>query len=143
MSSYKSKCPNYTNINIIKKGNIQKKNIPNKIIDLSNNLNNSFNKNNNKNQNKKKQNINKYIDKKSKNQSRNKIDNKEKYNTFESNLNSVGKNEEMIKEIKNTLDDNLKVMFNFSYENFLSKESEHDDSKDISNEIEINESNEI
>jgi hypothetical protein len=140
MSSYKSKCPNYTNINIIKKGNIQKKNIPNKIIDLSNNLNNSFHKNN---QNNKNINKNKYIDKKSKNQSRNKIENKDKYNTFESNLNSVGKNEEMIKEIKNTLDDNLKVMFNFSYENFLSKESEHDESKDRSHEIEINESNEI
>ena len=26
----------------------------------------------------------------------------------------------------NLIDDNLKVMFNFSYENFLSKESEHE-----------------
>ncbi len=38
-------------------------------------------------------------------------------------------NEEMMKKIKNTLDDNLKFMFNFSYENFLSKESEQE-SKD-------------
>lgn len=34
------------------------------------------------------------------------------------------KNEELMKAIKSTLDDNLKIMFNFSYENFLSKESE-------------------
>ena len=33
-------------------------------------------------------------------------------------------NEEMMEKIKSTLDDNLKGMFNFSYENFLSKESE-------------------
>ena len=38
-------------------------------------------------------------------------------------------NEEMMKTIKNTVDDNLKKMFNFSYENFLSKESEQE-SKD-------------
>ena len=38
-------------------------------------------------------------------------------------------NEEMMKKIKNTVDDNLKKMFNFSYENFLSKESEQE-SKD-------------
>ena len=31
-----------------------------------------------------------------------------------------------MKKIKNSLDDNLKVMLNFSYENFLSKESERD-----------------
>ena len=34
--------------------------------------------------------------------------------------------EEMIAKIKNSLDDNLRLMFNFSYENFLSKESEHE-----------------
>ena len=35
--------------------------------------------------------------------------------------------EEMLKKIKNSLDDdNLKGMLNFSYENFLSKESERD-----------------
>ena len=50
------------------------------------------------------------------------------------------KNEEIMKQIKNTIDDNLKIMLNFSYENFLSKESEHE-SKDVSREIEINESN--
>lgn len=38
--------------------------------------------------------------------------------------NSQPKNEEMMKVIKLSLDDNLKYMFNFSYENFLSKESE-------------------
>jgi hypothetical protein len=45
-----------------------------------------------------------------------------------------------MKQIKNTIDDNLKIMLNFSYENFLKKESEHE-SKDLSKEIEINESN--
>jgi len=35
-------------------------------------------------------------------------------------------NEEMMKKIKNTVDDNLKIMLNFSYENFLSKESEQE-----------------
>ena len=40
--------------------------------------------------------------------------------------------EEMLDKIKNTLDDdNLKVMLNFSYENFLSKESERE-SKELS-----------
>ena len=38
----------------------------------------------------------------------------------------------MLDKIKNTLDDdNLKVMLNFSYENFLSKESERE-SKELS-----------
>ena len=46
----------------------------------------------------------------------------------------------MLKQIKNTIDDNLKCMFNFSYENFLSKESEHE-SKELSGEIEMNVSN--
>ena len=50
------------------------------------------------------------------------------------------KNEEMMKEIKNTLDDNLKVMFNFSYENFLSKESESESKKSSQQEIIITES---
>ena len=45
-----------------------------------------------------------------------------------------------MKQIKNSIDDNLKIMLNFSYENFLSKESGHE-SKDVSREIEINESN--
>ena len=36
-----------------------------------------------------------------------------------------------MKKIKNTIDDNLKIMFNFSYENFLSKESEQE-SKEFS-----------
>ena len=44
-------------------------------------------------------------------------------------------NEEMMKKIKNTVDDNLKIMFNFSYENFLSKESEQE-SKEFSTERE-------
>ena len=57
------------------------------------------------------------------------------------NQNHLLKNDEMIKQIKNSIDDNLKIMFNFSYENFLSKESENE-SKDVSREIEMNVSNE-
>ncbi len=57
------------------------------------------------------------------------------------NQNNLFKNDEMIKQIKNSIDDNLKIMFNFSYENFLSKESENE-SKDVSREIEMNVSNE-
>lgn len=55
---------------------------------------------------------------------------------------NVTKNEEMMKQIKNTLDDNLKVMFNFSYENFLSKESESESKKSSQQEIVLNEQNE-
>ena len=41
--------------------------------------------------------------------------------------NSLQSSEDMLKHIKNSLDDdNLKGMLNFSYENFLSKESERD-----------------
>lgn len=50
------------------------------------------------------------------------------------------KNEEIMKQIKNSLDDNLKVMFNFSYENFLSKESETESKKSSEQEILITES---
>ena len=39
-------------------------------------------------------------------------------------------NDELMKKIKNSIDDNLKFMLNFSYENFLSKESDRD-SKDF------------
>ena len=46
-------------------------------------------------------------------------------------------NEEMLEKIKSTLDDNLKDMFNFSYENFLSKKSEPE-----SKEYSINKGNE-
>ena len=49
-------------------------------------------------------------------------------------LKPLQNSEEMLKKIKNSLDDdNLKVMLNFSYENFLSKESERE-SKEISEE---------
>ena len=53
-------------------------------------------------------------------------DSKENNNGLQINLT----NEEMMKKIKNSIDDNLKVMLNFSYENFLSKESERE-SKDL------------
>ena len=51
------------------------------------------------------------------------IDNNNGSNKFQ-NVNVT--NEELMKKIKNSLDDNLKVMLNFSYENFLSKESERE-----------------
>ena len=59
-------------------------------------------------------------------------------NTKSNNKNT--KNEEIMKQIKNSLDDNLKVMFNFSYENFLSKESETESKKSSEQEILITES---
>ena len=49
-------------------------------------------------------------------------------------LKPLQNSEEMLKKVKSSLeDDNLKVMFNFSYENFLSKESERE-SKELSEE---------
>ena len=41
------------------------------------------------------------------------------------------KNSEQLKEIKSSLDENLKIMFNFSYEDFLNKESETESKKSI------------
>ena len=42
-------------------------------------------------------------------------------------INPIQNSEEMLDKIKKSLDDeSLKVMLNFSYENFLSKESERD-----------------
>jgi len=57
-------------------------------------------------------------------------------NLYESIKYNNCKNEDIIKQIKNTIDDNLKVMFNFSYENFLSKESEHE-SRELSRENDL------
>ena len=42
------------------------------------------------------------------------------------------KNEEQLKQIKSGLDDNLKFLFNFSYEKLLNKESENDSKKTVS-----------
>ena len=50
-------------------------------------------------------------------------------------LRPLQNSEEMLKKVKSSLeDDNLKVMLNFSYENFLSKESERE-SKELSEEL--------
>ena len=88
-----------------------------------------------------------YSDKKSKNLSSNKSirpglninkknervieenkDNKNEANTNENNK----KNAEQLKQIKSGLDENLKFLFNFSYENFLNKESESESKKSAS-----------
>lgn len=45
------------------------------------------------------------------------------------------KSNEQLKEIKSSLDDNLKVMFNFSYEGFLNKESESASKKSFDNDM--------
>ena len=45
--------------------------------------------------------------------------------------NNTFNDEELMKKIKNNLDDNLRVMLNFSYENFLSKESENDSTIEV------------
>ena len=55
------------------------------------------------------------------------LENKDNTNIYQ-NLDST--NEEMMNKIKDSIDDNLRVMLNFSYENFLSKESERE-SKDL------------
>ena len=53
--------------------------------------------------------------------------NEEKQNINENlNIPEKLKNNELISKIKDSLDDNLKHIFNFSYENFLNKESERD-----------------
>ena len=58
---------------------------------------------------------------------------------FEDNKNN-NKNNEQLKRIKSGLDENLKFLFNFSYENFLNKDSESESKKTVSdyNNIEIN-----
>ena len=55
------------------------------------------------------------------------LENKDNTNIYQ-NLDST--NEEMMNKIKDSIDENLRVMLNFSYENFLSKESERE-SKDL------------
>ena len=50
------------------------------------------------------------------------------------------KNSEQLKEIKSSLDETLKIMFNFSYEDFLNKESENDSKKSMED---INNNNNI
>ena len=54
----------------------------------------------------------------------NKLLKEEKNENIKNNENS--KNNELISKIKDSLDDNLKHIFNFSYENFLNKESERE-----------------
>ncbi len=58
---------------------------------------------------------------------------KEIINNLE-NTNEI-KNSEQLKKIKSTLEDNLKFMFNFSYEGFLNKESETDSKKSLEDNI--------
>ena len=57
------------------------------------------------------------------------------------NKNKKTKNDEQLKQIKSGLDDNLKILFNFSYENFLNKESESE-SKKSGSEYNIKDGNE-
>jgi hypothetical protein len=53
-------------------------------------------------------------------------------NKNETNNNENSKNAEQLKQIKSGLDENLKFLFNFSYENFLNKESESESKKSAS-----------
>jgi len=55
-----------------------------------------------------------------------------KNNKNETNINENSKNAEQLKQIKSGLDENLKFLFNFSYENFLNKESESESKKSAS-----------
>ena len=56
------------------------------------------------------------------------ITNNEKQNIIDNNRNpdKSSKNNEVISKIKDSVDDNLKHIFNFSYENFLNKETERE-----------------
>jgi hypothetical protein len=65
-----------------------------------------------------------------------KTKNKQKVQTFtiQNDLDIEAKSTEQLREIKSNLDDNLKVIFNFSYENFLNKESETPSKKSFNEE---------
>ena len=87
---------------------------------------NYSNYNNNNNYNLKENNIKKKMENKIKNNIIKNVNKKEiKSSDYE-----TKKNSEQLKEIKSSLDDNLKIMFNFSYEYFLNKESETEKSFD-------------
>ena len=101
------------------KNNITTKN---KKLSPNNNLVKSDNKNENLNNNKK-------IFKK---ESKNKKEEKKEDNNKNNEKLKENKNEDQLKQIKSGLDDNLKFLFNFSYENFLNKESENDSKKTVS-----------
>jgi hypothetical protein len=107
--------------NLLLNNKKSKKNISSKGKSAINNLVNSDKKKENMNNNKK---IFKKEtkDKTKENQEENKNNENEKEN----------KNEEQLKQIKSGLDENLKYLFNFSYENFLNKESENDSKKTVS-----------
>ena len=107
------------NLLLSKKG---KKNVaPKNKLSPNNNIIYSDKKNENINNNRK------IYKKESRNKKEeNKEDNKNKENEKEN------KTEEQLKQIKSGLDDNLKFLFNFSYENFLNKESENDSKKTMS-----------
>ena len=101
----------------VKNNNISSKNKKNR----NNNLINSDKKIENINNNRKTY----------KKESRNKLQEKKEENK-KNEKEKDNKNEEQLKQIKSGLDDNLKFLFNFSYENFLNKESENDSKKTVS-----------
>ena len=114
--NYSKKSNSYSTLkknNIIntKKYNFKKNNFDSYHI---NNINGGENKNINDNN----------IDEDKNNMNKINNNNEEKRNSLNKKYKLL--NEEMMKKIKNTIDDNLKVMFNFSYGNFLSKESEQE-----------------
>jgi len=127
---------NFSNNN--KYSKIQKQLNNNLIFDKKNKTNNFINN--------KISNIIIYSDKKSKNKMSNKSINpgenitkkgeriieENKNNKNESYYNENSKNAEQLKQIKSGLDENLKFLFNFSYENFLNKESESESKKSVS-----------
>ena len=97
----------------------------NKIKKYTNKNYSNYN-NNNYNNNLKENNIKKKMENKIKNNIIKNVNKKEiKSSDYE-----IKKNSEQLKEIKSSLDDNLKIMFNFSYEYFLNKESETEKSFD-------------
>ena len=143
LNQRKKNTGNNKNFNNISKNNKSKKQLNNNLI-LNKKNKNNFNKNktsntiiysekkseilNNNISIRGRENSNKNIHKKNENKSENISEN----NIIKKNINKFEKNDEQLKQIKSGLDENLKFLFNFSYENFLNKESESESKKSVS-----------
>ena len=130
------------NLKSVHNRNIKVSNISGIIGSISQTTSNSMSKKNNKNKLSNFLNLSKIIKKKNNHSINNSnkiyIVKDKKIKNIEYNNNEI-KNLEQLKVIKSTLDDNLKVMFNFSYECFLNKESDSQSKKSVEDTINNNE----
>ena len=141
-SQKKSKIKNpIDNLKTVHNRNIKASNISGIIGSISQTTSNSMSKKNNKNKLSNFINLSKIAKKKNNHSINNEnkiyIIKDKKIKSIENNNNDI-KNLEQLKVIKSTLDDNLKVMFNFSYECFLNKESESQSKKSVEDTINNN-----